>query len=123
MGRQAYEYGIFEGDNLVAKGTAKFLYDQFNVVVHEYVYAKCLWRRKYSIRKLGLPTRNVVMQKGPMTNEQYAEQLASKILRLKYDGNVYASDPDIYRKDLNDAGIYFTYRPCMDGVGYILERC
>lgn len=123
MGRQPFEYGIYEGDKLVAKGTARFLYDQFNVVVHEYVYAKCLWRRKYSIRKLGLPTKNLVMQKGPMTGSEYKEQLKSKIIRLKIDGNVYASDPEIYRKDLNDAGIYFTYRPCFDGVGYILERC
>lgn len=123
MGRQPFEYGIYEGDKLVAKGTSKFLYDQFNLVVHEYVYAKCRWQGKYHVRKLGLPTRNIVMQKGPMTNSEYQEQLQSKINRLKIDGNVYASDPEVYRKDLNSAGIYFTYRPCTDGIGYILERC
>ena len=118
-------YGVFEGDTKVFEGTATEvanayeLYDR--MTVYNYVNKDWKIHRKYTIKFLKKAQRklNTPVKKKPTKHELRAENV---ILMMNLYGNTYVRDPEEYRKELEAENIDYTYRPCMDGKGFILER-
>lgn len=121
MSKQKLEYGIFEGDELLAKGSSDWIKGLSGVYVHQYAYNGKLWKHKYRIKKLGVFTENKILSDKLEVVDNHKELAKNAVLMMRMHGNTFADTPDIYRKELNDAGIFYTYRPCTDNHGYILE--
>lgn len=119
-------YGVFDGDKLVFEGTAtevanKYeMYDRMTV----YNYANRDWKihRKYTIRFLRKTYKKLNEHHKKQAPTEREQRVANAITMMKVHGNLYCKDHEEYRKELEDEGIYYTYRPCMDGKGFILER-
>ena len=116
------EYGIFDGDELLARGSSNYLKDMFGIYVHQYVYSGKLFQHKYRVLKIGMFTGNEILSEKLHITKDKQEAINNAVVMMRLHGNLYANDPEDYRKVLEDHGISFSYRPCSDGVGYILER-
>ena len=120
--RAKCEYGIYDGDELLAKGSAEFLQRMYGLYAIQYANRGCLYKFKYRIVNLGKFTENRILSDKLQITKAREEALNNAVLMMYKYGNLYANDPEEYRKVLNDNNIKFTYWKCSDGVGYHLER-
>ena len=116
------QYGIFDGDELLATGSSAFILGTYGIYPHRYAYTGELYRKKYTVKRLGLWVGNKILSDKIEVKKDKKEMIENSLRSMKLYGNTYADDPELYREILETNGIRFTYRPCMDGHGYILER-
>ena len=141
--RPQFLFAVYEGDKRVYDGASADVAAWLGMAdpnrLYTYVYNGNKWKRRYRIVKTfeevrprvtdiyvkpRKNARKMPKEKNHIIPESEEEEYLHELIRRfsHYNETFSWNNGEQFKERLNDAGIFFTSRRCMDGKGYILER-